>query len=410
MERLKDLKIEESLGLAKKVFDWLYLGGLFFIVCSEIMRTISVFPNQNITVTILFMEFSPYILPLLFFRFILSGAIKFNAQSVTVFSIMMAILYYTNLFHTASDDNIIMLSLLVGGVNIPWRRIVKTVFAAQFLSVVLVPILYFAGVTATNVDMIYRTNGLPRYSIGFLHPNQIGMQTFMMIGLFFVLYINKLRIWHFLVAEVIAVVGYFISYARSGLLFITLMIVAFAVYTLVLRKKNFDLFDVKPIKLFATLIFPIFAALSFLYIPLAASKTLDDFSSLRFSYSARAMNEMGFQFITLNADEFLGDILLDNVFLNITFYHGVLFIIVYAILFTLLQKRLVKVNHPMALYICTLLCYCMIDHPIIWGGYAALAPLMLSDSEFLVYNEGKPLKSYFTKKHKPVETVYEATD
>jgi hypothetical protein len=412
VEKLKDFKIEESLGLTRKVFDWLYLGALFFIVCSEIMRTIFFFPGQVISVTVLFMSLSPYILPLLFFRFIISGAIKFNAQSVAVFSIMMAILYYYGLFHSAYSDSIIVLSLLVGGVNIPWRRVVKTVFAAQVLSVFLVPILYLAGLTATKVDLIYRTNGLPRYTVGFLHPNQIGMQTFIMIGLFFVLYFNRLRIWHFVVAELIAVGGYLLTYARAGLLFITIMIVAFAVYSFVLRKKNFDLFDVKPIRWLAILIFPFFTALSFLYIPLSASQTLDEISSLRLSYSARAFNEIGFVFIRMNNDDgLMGDILLDNMFLYLTYFQGVLFLLIYLVFFTLLQKRLVKVNRPLALYICALLCYCMIDHPFLWGAYAALAPLMLSNSEFLVYNEGKPLKSYFTKKQKPVsETVYEATD
>jgi hypothetical protein len=409
MERLKDFKLEEHLGPAKKLFDYLYLAGLFFIVCAELMRTIYIFPDEYITVTVFFMELSPYILPLMFFRFLLSGAVKFDGPTVAVFGIMMTILYLKGIFHTADVDNIIMLSILVGGVNLEFRRVIKTVFAAQLFCFVSIPILYFMGVSATRIISFVRPDGTDRYAIGFLHPNQLAMQLFILIGLFFVLYFNKLRIWHFIAAEVLVIGAYLISDTRAGFVFTTILVAAFAVYSLLLRKKNFDLFNVKPLRWLAVGAFPFFTVISALMLPLAQFKRLDDISSLRLSYQMRAVNEVGLVLLRTSGNSPETDILLDNFYFYTAFYQGLIFLIAYLVIFTLLLRRLVDVNRPFALYVCALLCYFLVDHLFYWGAYTAIAPFVLTGRQFLTYTEGKP---FFKKKTKvsdalPPETADE---
>jgi hypothetical protein len=385
---IENLNITENIKPAQKLFDLIYLIGLFIVACSYTLKTIYIYPDSYITVQTVFLIIAPPLLAAMFFRFLISGAVNLNPQTVAVFGLSMALIYYYGFFEGASDPRVVMAVLAVGGVGLPVRNIIKTVFAAEVIGVIITPTAFFLGQTSMQFVKYFRLDE-QRFTFGYSHPNQLALRLFMVIVLFFYLYFDKLNIFHFLTAEALGIIMFILTDSRAGLLFITFAVLAFGIYKLLLTKKQFDILDKKFARIIAICAYPIFTAVSFLFIPLSKIKVLDNLSSGRMKFSAAAVSDFGISFIS-KIGEADNSYILDNFYIYTGVLEGLLFLIIYMVLFVLLTKRVIKVNRPLVILICLLACYMVFENIMRWGCLVPIAPLMLSGAAALTY-ERKPI-------------------
>lgn len=238
--------------------------------------------------------------------------------------------YYFSKNSTLTDSSIIMLVLMVlASKNIDFDKIVKFDFWIKSILVVIVVLLYFLGFS-DDIGMIYRNNSI-RYSLGFGHPNILGI-TIASIVIEYVYLKQKNLKKRYLFPLLIGLMVVSLVTDSRGSLFLIIL-----VFLLILLKKIlFSIIYNKNIKIIVKNSFLIFTLISF-FMTFLYSKNLklgiilNDIFSNRLYYANTFLNYYDFTpfgqtliFTGASAVELYGSYtqILDNCFIYILLRFG----------------------------------------------------------------------------------------
>jgi len=323
------------------------------------------------------------LLPILLFAFILfqSKNYRFYSLLKVLFSLVLGVLTY---FISDCSDLFLTFLFIIAAKNIDFNDFIKKDLNIKSLLLLFVVCCSFLGFTN---EMISYRDGIPRYPLGFGHPNALGAILLSLCIDIIILYSSKIKIKHVLFFIVCLYITIFVCDSRSAQMGIFLLLFLLFVFRLKKDLKHTSIFYILPLFCFIISIFFINLYLdnnSFAFV-------IDEFTSGRVRYAAEFYE---YYDITLfgNYFEFFGKIkdtsylsMLDNAYINLLLRFGIVSIVLFLTFFTRFFNTCIKKNLIgcfIALFV--ILIYGLMES-YIW--LLVYNPILLYLSNYLYYKE-----------------------
>lgn len=145
------------------------------------------------------------------------------------------IIFLFSLYYNGKLNVVLMFMYMISLINIDYRKIIKYTFIAQLIAFILIVSLYYMQIIPERV--LYRINGIPRHSLGFWHPNSIGL-LFNSLVIQFLIYkknFNKILIFTFILGS--SIIIYQFTNSRTTLALVLFIIL---LYFILLKFFNND--------------------------------------------------------------------------------------------------------------------------------------------------------------------------
>jgi hypothetical protein len=169
---------------------------------------------------------------------------KYNRREIFIVIVcgLIAVISY---FVNTKDEVVRAVMFVVACKDIDLRKMLKTALAITGIGALILFILSATGVfgaLTVTADFGRGTNASPivetRYCFGMGHPNAFQTMMFMLTSLVLYLYSDKMKIYHFILMEIINVIAYIFTDSKTGMLVVTAMIVGVAVMKYCKRLEN----------------------------------------------------------------------------------------------------------------------------------------------------------------------------
>ena len=118
---------------------------------------------------------------------------------------------------------------IIGMKNKSIKKVMRITFLIYFICLIGQVLLLLTGVIEDEI-LIKVSSGerITTHTFGFVHGNTAFTILFTLICSYVYSEFNKIKIWHLVIIEIIAIILYFLFYARTGLAIITLFLIGTA--------------------------------------------------------------------------------------------------------------------------------------------------------------------------------------
>lgn len=161
--------------------------------------------------------------------------IFFSKYRLTEFFLLFFLLLFVSIpFLINRDHSILVIVILsIAFTEVASKKTIKKIFILSIIAVVFVLCSFRLGIISQYI--MYR-EGVPRYSLGFYHPNTVGIIFFILLAEYFYLKNEKLRLRHFVVSISMSFFIFYLTNSRTTLIINIILILGI----LLVKYLNFD--------------------------------------------------------------------------------------------------------------------------------------------------------------------------
>lgn len=130
--------------------------------------------------------------------------------------IIIAMITIPIVISTKQSGYFVLLSawmFIVASKNVKFEEVIRIAYTILRIMIPLIIILYFIG--ALEESTLYR-NGVLRHSLGFSHPNQLGLRLFQLLVCNFYIHRKKVHAGNYIFALLLIVAAYFIPNSQTA--------------------------------------------------------------------------------------------------------------------------------------------------------------------------------------------------
>ena len=257
---------------------------------------------------------------------------------------LITLLIFVTKITTGSSILLSLWLLIVAGRNIKFDDIVKYDLMIKIPALIILPCLYFSGLTYTN---IYHRDGEIRHSMGFANPNTFS--TYVMAALAEILYLRRNNLGIFDILLVIVSIFLIDYYADSQTQITCIIVLAVILFINKMTKKKHRSIKANVFKNIGTFIidhaFSILLILSLCIVgvyslsPNGAKESLNELSHNRTMFASEMMNEYDVNLFGQKVELIYGDRArqtgedvrsLDNAYVYLLLMYGLVVTVLYA--------------------------------------------------------------------------------
>lgn len=277
---------------------------------------------------------------------------QFNFKEVIylgVFGIITVLVFLTN------KSRVILISqfiLIMSSKNIDIRNIFKINLFTRLFTIIIVAILAILNIIPNELDLkyYYYNEGIIVYGnpLGFLHPNGLYWNLFVIFACLIYLYFDKLKVVHILLLMGISYIFYLITLSRTGFICALILFILYFIF------KKIDI-NIKISKICLTFFYSIIALINVIF-PIYYSSSyeimvkISKLLSGRLYWANKIYQLFGIK-LWGNSIPYSSDLILDNLYSYLLFDHGVVFFILLCIGFTLLSRKLLRYGYKKEIFI-----------------------------------------------------------
>lgn len=202
------------------------------------------------------------------------------------------------------------------------ENVVKIIFYTLVSVLIIQFILYLIDYNSTIVKMVRDEGGRTRHYLGFDHPNISGIFAFWALSAF--TYLNRNKILKIFLGECFLLIVYYFNQSRT-------MLYCSIILMLLYILANLKMFD-KLIRWLSKYILIMIMLFIFAIIPMynnknAVASKINDISSGRIHYIAKAINTFGITFAGRYADDAANGIITDVTYSALIYRYGIIYIL-----------------------------------------------------------------------------------
>lgn len=171
--------------------------------------------------------------------FLVFQVVLYKYTWVDIFKILFWIGFSIIILANAGKTTVfISIITIILAKNINYNKLMKCIFITRLISFVIVVTLSIIGIIDNDVYTKIDEKGIEilRYSLGFSHPNITFLNFFILVTLYVYLKNKNIKLVNYLVIIISAIVLYKITYSRTGL--ISIFIVIF--FSVLFNRISFD--------------------------------------------------------------------------------------------------------------------------------------------------------------------------
>ncbi len=343
-----------------------------------------------------------------------------DSMAIVIFALLMAqivlfqeyskkellIIAITSLFiiiATLNSNHNTMIStwiFIIASKNINFEKAIKITYFVQLFTVLLVLLLFFSG--RIDEHTIYRGSML-RHSLGFSHPNQLGIRVFLLVVSR--CYSRKEKLTLFDAAIVVGTAIFINRVANSKTSYYALIILAMLVLVQILVNHYPELVGLFSggmitVAVFANLFSVVLSMINIKSYPFLAA--IDEALSMRFSRCNKIIHFYGINMYGQEIKLFVGNItrgrmfgfFLDNAYVAILLRYG---IIVYVIFSVLYICNMVYAKRTCQLFLLAILCLYSIYGIMETNFFSLSQNIFLLTMSFVLYARDESSKSTETR-------------
>lgn len=149
----------------------------------------------------------------------------FSKYRFSEFFLLLIAMFISIIFVLVTKDTFIMILLVlsIAFTKLDQVVVIKKVFVLSTISAIFVVVSFKLGIITQYV--MYR-GGTPRFSLGFYHPNTVGVVFFMLIAEYFYIKRDNLKLIDFVLSTALAMLMYRITDSRTTLIVILFLIIS----------------------------------------------------------------------------------------------------------------------------------------------------------------------------------------
>ena len=275
---------------------------------------------------------------------------------------IIAVVSIPIIISAARSSNYSLLSALMFIIASKNTDFEKSISVAYKILCIMIPLVIVSRFLGIIDDYIVMREGIVRYSLGFSHPNQLGLRLFQLLACHLYINRNKLKSYNYFIAIVIVVLIYLIPNSKTAYICTFLLILLLMIYE-IFQKHNQLMIEIygRVLILFSVA----FNVLSVIWSLIDVRcnfilHQIDLFMSRRFSYCYQVFQLYGIsvwgQKIYISEDEvklagIIGKLYLDNGYMAIMIRYGIIVYIVFSICYLLAMHNFKKKNQYFLLII-----------------------------------------------------------
>lgn len=244
---------------------------------------------------------------------------------------------------------------VIGMKNKSIKKVMYITFFIYFMCLIVHVILVFAGIIEDEIFIkVSSGKKIVTHRFGFSHGNTAFTILFTSICSYVYYRFEKIKIWQLVVIEIISLVLYFVFYARTGLLIITLFLLGTAIFKFTKNKENMILKIFRRLEI--TIIPMMFIGtylLSTVFYDTNIATIINNLVSDRLKISNVYFGTIPPGLFPKNF-EFIGDLSFDNMYSFIMSSFGLIFTGFVIVVFVALYIKLLKEKRYFEMYIITL--------------------------------------------------------
>lgn len=237
-----------------------------------------------------------------------------------------------------------LLIFIVAAKDLDTRRLVKDVYYALIVLIIFICTLCLMGIIG---DYVTYREGSMRHSLGFSHPNGLGMRVVQFVICFLILHDGKMLL-QISVIFISCVFVYLVPNSQTAYILLLVLLAFLPVYYRVSSKKGVDRFA--SVLILGTVFLTGFSfMLTFIDVSrYQLLKVINRFLSFRFTYAHRAFMESGIkvfgQVVYISEEErrtvgLQGHLYLDNAYATLLIRYGVAVTIIFLTMYICTMQR-----------------------------------------------------------------------
>lgn len=225
---------------------------------------------------------------------------------------------------------------ILGLKNVDIKKAIKVILIVRIITFLIIVISSIVGLIPQNNVEFYRDGKfITRYSLGYPYPNTLQISFSIIVALTVYVFWNNIKFLHIIIAELLNIVLYFLTYSRTGFIITTFLLV----FVLILKKNSIMRKSILYIgkNLYCFLfILTIVCAVS--YGKLNFLDTMNEVLTGRIEYMNKLITEHPIPII--GSDEYNYYVNIDNGYISLLYEGGLLAFILMSYLIIKLSNRL----------------------------------------------------------------------
>ena len=147
---------------------------------------------------------------------------RYHKRDLVRIAICLAVIAVAMVCSGFSDFKLMSLTLFV--VAAKRSKLEDVIRMVYKVSLIMIPIIILLGLTGIIENYIFYRDAMPRYSLGFNHPNYLGRRIYVLVACRFYLRFQKLKWSDYLLAAAAAVFCYIVPNSMTATLMLALLI------------------------------------------------------------------------------------------------------------------------------------------------------------------------------------------
>lgn len=359
-----------------------------FYFCYAMLLVNSTCTNVRFLSSVIY--FNQLLIPVLLIIMMLTQSKSYYKKSLFLIAIILSINILT-LYITKETSLFLTFLMIICAKNIDAKTFIKRDFIFKLIIIIFVISCYKLGYADNNI--MYRDDGLIRNSLGFTHPNRLGLLLFSMCCDLIYIHNKNYKLIDYLFLLFSLIICSVVCDSRSS----QIGIIAILIEILYLKMRDRNKSIPKGIILLPVMFAIITFLLTFLYSKnISIMYDINKLISNRLLYCLKFFQYYG---ITLfgNVFEFYGMwgisnrlSVLDNAYMHILIHYGILnFILIISLFTKLIKNSITNKKIEIIIYIIPFLAYGLMEHHIFEIQFNSILICM---SELLFMSYGKNIK------------------
>ena len=167
---------------------------------------------------------------------------KYTSKREIIIDVIIILISLISMYITKSTIFFVNIMFIIVFKDMSLDKFIKFDIKLRASLVGLLFVTYFLGLT--NSEVMYRDNGIARYSLGFQHPNLLGAYVLSICAEYIYLRYKKINFVDYIVLVVVTILLTIITDSRSAQIGMILLLI----FTLIGKINNGKLLDMKGIK------------------------------------------------------------------------------------------------------------------------------------------------------------------
>lgn len=355
------------------------------ILFSSTIMNFTYLPMQQLNDIIGYIVLVLMIIQIFFFQ-------KYNVRDIIVI-VLSSVIVIVSAIKSGNNSILSMWIFIVSSKKVNLDAVVRSAYKVLCFMVSLVIILFFFKIIPEVT--LYR-NGIVRHSMGFIHPNQLGLRVFQLIMCRLFLHRNRFRMADIVISVLGVVFVYYVPNSQTSFGALIILFFLTIIYAFI-RDKDYIVMKTAGVILISTSILLNVICVVLSTRPLIHKfwVEINQFISFRFSYCYRVYKIYGITFwgndiaVTMSEREMrgmqnLGKLYLDNAYLSLILRFGILMFVLFSLMYYLTMYYFMQHNQ---LYIVIIMFVYSVYGIMETGMYQMSHNIILLAISYLIYNK-----------------------